>query len=205
MSEMSPEAPPREGRARGGFLGTFTNKIGPLPMWVWLVIVAGILVAWRVYSNRKTASQAASTDTGTSASDVPDFINQTYVTGSPPVQGPPGPAGAPGAPGHPGAAGAPGEPGAPGTPGKRGPAGHTGRPAPAEKPEELTRTWTSIGGSTYAQVAQRLLGNANIHNLHPANAAARRWVAEVYARNHHAKMPRGLRFTYTEGTVTPKR
>lgn len=104
MSEMPAEVPPRRSTG-GGIKGTFTNRIGPLPMWVWLVIVAGILVAWRLYASRKANAQQAATsaaDTSTAASDVPQFVNQTFVSASPPTAGPPGPAGPAGPAGPPG-------------------------------------------------------------------------------------------------------
>jgi hypothetical protein len=59
----------------------FTHKIGPLPMWGWLAIVAGALVAWRLYSGKSSSTatgSTASTDQ-TSANQVPQFVNQTYV------------------------------------------------------------------------------------------------------------------------------
>src|SRR5215469_1481095 len=63
----------------------FTRHIGPLPMWVWLVIVGAVVVGWAWYRNR---SQPASSVSGTSASQVPQFVNQTYTTVQPPS--PPG-------------------------------------------------------------------------------------------------------------------
>lgn len=175
MSETVPERSAPSGG--GGVKGTFTNKIGPLPMWAWVAVIAAVLVGWRVYASRKSASTTDSTGATADTADVPQFVNQTYTTVTAPVQGPPGPQGRQGTPGK-----------SPKPPG----------------PQQLTRTWTSLGGSTYAEVAQRLLGNSDVANLHPANAAAQKWVAGPYKRNHNAKMPKGLEFTYTEGTVTPK-
>jgi hypothetical protein len=181
VSETTAEAPPaRPSPASGGGskFGLFTEKIGPLPMWAWVAIIAVVLIGWRVWKSRQagSASTASSASSDTTAADtVPQFVNQTYVSATPPVQGTPGPAGPPGA------------------------------PAPAPKPAQLTRTWDSLGGSTYAQVAQRLLGNTDVASLHPADAATQKWVSQVYAKNHNAKMPKGLKFTYTEGTVTAKK
>lgn len=173
MSETTPEARPRPAGGDGG--EGFRKKLGPLPMWGWIAVIGGGLVAWRVWHDRKAGAAASSTGTATSidtSSQVPQFVNQTYTTVTPPVVQPPPPV-------------------IIRTPGPR-------------PPEQLTRTWESLGGSTYAQVAQRLLGNPDVANLHPANAAAKNWVEKVYAKNHHAIMPKGLLFTYTEGTVTPK-
>ena len=191
MSESAPERAPSGGRSK---FGLFTEKIGPLPMWAWVAIIAAALIGWRVYSGRKNSASASDTTSadGTNADQVPQFVNQTYVTPTAPVQGTPGP------PGPQGPAGTAGAPGPAGTPGK------PGRPGGAPGPQQLTRTWESLGGSTYAQVAQRLLGNTDVANLHPADNRTRKWVDTVYRKNHHAKMPRGLHFTYTEGTVTAK-
>jgi len=70
MSEQAPE------RAGGN---VFTHRIGPLPMWIWVVIIGGVIVAWSLFKSR-TSANAASQDTGTSAADVPQFVNQTYTT-----------------------------------------------------------------------------------------------------------------------------
>jgi len=87
-------AAPAPPSSRGGRENVFTHKLGPLPMWGWLAIVGGLLVAWRLYSNKTNASAAASqqgqTATGTSSGDtsanlVPQFVNQTYVATSAPL------------------------------------------------------------------------------------------------------------------------
>lgn len=180
MSETVPERGPSQG---GGTKGLFTQKIGPLPMWGWLAIIGGALVGWRVYASRKSA---ASTTAGAMAdtSQVPQFVNQTYVTSTPPVQGPPGP---------------------PGPPGQWIDYGF--RPVPKQPgPEQLTRTWTAPAGgvSDLAQIAQRLTGRADPSLLHPANKIAQNFISGPFARNRSAKVPKGAAFTYTEGTVTPK-
>jgi hypothetical protein len=81
MSEQ-PGAPPAKTPTREN---TFTHKIGPLPMWGWVAIAAGLLVAWRLYSSKKSpaaqqqSGQSASS-TDTAANTVPQFVNQTYTT-----------------------------------------------------------------------------------------------------------------------------
>ena len=81
---------------------------------------------WAYYRNRtgSSSSSAPSTADQTDASQVPQFVNQTYVSPVPPVAPPPIAV----TPGPPGPPGPPGAPGAPGAPGGRGPAGP---PAPA--------------------------------------------------------------------------
>lgn len=51
-------------------------------MWAWVAIVGGALLAYYYWKNKQTA--ATQPATGTSASDVPQFVNQTYVSTSPP-------------------------------------------------------------------------------------------------------------------------
>lgn len=99
MSEQAPEAP-----ARGKKENVFTRKIGPLPMWAWVAIIGGAIIAFSFYKS-KTSGAAASSQTGatTDASQVPQFVNQTYTQPGPP--GPVGPTGATGPAGPPGIVG----------------------------------------------------------------------------------------------------
>lgn len=94
MSEQAPERPasPQRGSS-GGKLGLFKERIGPLPMWVWVAIIAAVLIAWRLYADKKNKSAASTASTGdgsVGADQVPEFINQTYTTvTAPPSQPPP--------------------------------------------------------------------------------------------------------------------
>jgi hypothetical protein len=77
------------GSAPGRRENVFTHKIGPLPMWAWVAIVGGGLVAWRLYSNKTSPSNAAAQQgqaapDSTAANTVPQFVNQTYVSTSAP-------------------------------------------------------------------------------------------------------------------------
>ena len=69
----------------------FTNKLGPLPMWAWVAIAGAGIVVWAYLKNR--SASASSTSGGASsvpASDVPQFVNQTYTTvTAPQVEQPP--------------------------------------------------------------------------------------------------------------------
>jgi hypothetical protein len=179
------EAPPERAApgTRGGFLSTFTTKIGPLPMWAWVAIIAVILVVWRWHA----AKSSAGTSTGTTAADstpadqVPQFVNQTYVTTQPPVT--------------------------PAPPATTSWIDYGFHPAPAPQPkQQLTRTWTAPTGgvSTLAQIAQRLTGTADPARLTPANPVAVSFIKGPFAKNKNAKVPKGATFTYTEGTVTGK-
>lgn len=123
MSGTAPEAParPAASPARGGG-NVFTRKLGPLPMWVWLLISAAVVLGYAYWKNRQQAAQATTqTATGTDASQVPQFVNQTYTTVIPPLTPgppPPGPRGPAGPPGKAGPAGRP--PGPPFVYGKSG-------------------------------------------------------------------------------------
>lgn len=80
MSETAPEAPPRQ----GGGGNVLTRKLGPLPTWVWVAIVATIILAWVVIRQRGSSSTATTSGTAADASQVPQFVNQTFTTVTPP-------------------------------------------------------------------------------------------------------------------------
>jgi hypothetical protein len=89
---MTPEAPPAAPPAapsRGGG-NVLTRKIGPMPAWAWIAIIAAALIGYAYWRNKSSASATAATAAdGTDASQVPQFVNQTYTTVTPPVAGPP--------------------------------------------------------------------------------------------------------------------
>jgi LysM repeat protein len=101
MSEQ-PTAPVSARPARRE--NVFTHKIGPLPMWGWVAIIGGILVAWRMYSSKQSAAAANTSATG-NANTVPQFVNQTYTTVTAPSAAAGTPAGT--APPTPGTGGTP--------------------------------------------------------------------------------------------------
>lgn len=84
MSEQAPEAP-----ARGKKENVFTRKIGPLPMWAWVAIIGGVIIAYSFYKSKTSAASTSTTGATTDASQVPQFVNQTYVQPSPPSAAPP--------------------------------------------------------------------------------------------------------------------
>jgi hypothetical protein len=89
VSEQAPEAPPPAagGGGGGGAGGFLKRKLGPFPMWAWLVIGAALIGMYVIYK-RNQASQAAATSTAatsTDASQIPQFVNQTYTTVTPPA------------------------------------------------------------------------------------------------------------------------
>lgn len=62
MSETAPEQPSSTPPGPPKRENVFTRKLGPLPMWVWLVIVAALILAYVLYSSRK--GKQASTSSG---------------------------------------------------------------------------------------------------------------------------------------------
>lgn len=67
----------------------FTNKIGPLPVWGWMAI--GLLLALFYYLYKKNSATSGgrsastvNTPGGVDSSLVPQFVNQTYTTVTPP-------------------------------------------------------------------------------------------------------------------------
>ena len=106
MSQMAAERAPAKKE------NVFTRKIGPLSMWVWLVIIGGAILAYSLYKSKTAGSTAPASATGTSAADIPQFVNQVYTNPGAPVAGPPG---AIGPSGLTGPGGPPGPPGPPGT------------------------------------------------------------------------------------------
>jgi hypothetical protein len=80
-----PMPPERTEPQRKGLKGTLTRKIGPLPTWVWVLIVVAIILVWVVLKQRKGRQQAE--PARVSAGQVPQFVNQTFTNVGPP--GPP--------------------------------------------------------------------------------------------------------------------
>ncbi len=80
-----------------GNSNVFTRKVGPLPMWTWMGIALVLAIAYYLYKKHSsagasqatgsgsTSGTAANTPGGVDASLVPQFVNQTYVNGTPPA------------------------------------------------------------------------------------------------------------------------
>lgn len=80
---------PPEGGGGGGILGTLTMKIGPLALWMWVILA--ILAYW-IYSKRKAAAQnqqQATTAASTLGTAVYDASGQEIGTITTDVQSTP--------------------------------------------------------------------------------------------------------------------
>lgn len=86
---MTTPDPPK---ARGGG-NVFQRKMGPLPMWAWMAIALVAAVAFYAIRKGSGSTSTASGSTGQTGVDaaggvdsslVPQFVNQTFVQGSPP-------------------------------------------------------------------------------------------------------------------------
>jgi hypothetical protein len=77
----------------GGNLGFLKKPVGPLPLWVWLVLGLFGALGYYVWAKHNAASKTSSTNTstGTDTTDsslIPQFVNQVY-TGNNPPESPP--------------------------------------------------------------------------------------------------------------------
>jgi LysM repeat protein len=67
-----------------------TRKLGPLPMWGWMAIALVIAIAYYLIDKKNSANSASAQGTSSTPTDttdqslVPQFVNQTYVNGTPP-------------------------------------------------------------------------------------------------------------------------
>lgn len=154
MSEQAPEAP-----ARGKKENVFTRKIGPLPMWAWVAIIGGAIIAFSFYKSKTSGAASSQTGSTTDASQVPQFVNQTYTQ-----PGPPGPVGPTGATGPPGASGSP------------GPAGSVPPIIPAPRPGPRTGTFRTEKlryKGNLEQIARR--NHTDMEDLLEANPGLKRY------------------------------
>jgi hypothetical protein len=87
MSEQAPEARPRSSG------NVFTRKVGPLSMWVWMLIALVIAILYYLYKKNSESSSSTSTAAaaagnapgGVDSSLVPQFVNQVYNQETPPA------------------------------------------------------------------------------------------------------------------------
>jgi hypothetical protein len=81
------DAPGTPASSGGGKLGVWKKKYGPLPLWGWGVLVLLGILAYLWYKNKNANATASSTTASdsTGAGQVPQFVNQTYTTVTPPA------------------------------------------------------------------------------------------------------------------------
>lgn len=148
MSEQAPEAP-----VKGKKENVFTRKIGPMPMWAWVAIIGAAIIGFAYYKNKNSAASSSTTGAMTDASQVPQFVNQTYTQPGPPVAGPPGPAG------------------------PAGPVGPVGPGGPVSKPPppkgQATRTEKLRYKGNLDQIAKR--NNIDLEDLLEANPGLKKY------------------------------
>lgn len=86
MASTTP--PPATG---GGIGSTFTRRLGPLPVWVWM---AGGLVLALIYRSWAANAAAGAQQTATTVDTTPPMVSQDYITINAPIstapQEPPG-------------------------------------------------------------------------------------------------------------------
>jgi hypothetical protein len=86
MADTPPDAP---GTSKsGGKLGVWKKKYGPLPLWAWALILLGGILAYLYWKHRSSSSNTSTDTTSgdtTGAGQIPQFVNQTYTTVTPPA------------------------------------------------------------------------------------------------------------------------
>lgn len=94
MSETSFERGYRQGQA-GEFgatkPGTFTQRLGPLPLWGWMAVALLLALGFYLFRKNSSSTNSASPTGTTDSSMVPQFVNQVYNQEEPPNDGNNGP------------------------------------------------------------------------------------------------------------------
>lgn len=191
MSESMPEGPPQ--RSSSG--NVFMRQIGPMPLWGWMGI--GLAIALGYYFWKQNSSKSASTNTTTGSTtgtdvsgQIPQFVNQTYVSGTPPT------ADMPANNGNPKIQPQVTRVNPPPTSTASTPGGVT-----TTVPHYLDRSWTTPNATmTINDIGKSLSVTDPGLNLHPTNTTAKNFMNNVFAKNPNAKVPKGAQFTYVYGS-----
>jgi hypothetical protein len=91
QNEASQQDAPQSQPSGGN--NVFTRKIGPLPMWAWMGILLAVALGYYFWKKNLSASNSSTQnasgtntpDQTTAASQIPQFVNQTFVSGQPPT------------------------------------------------------------------------------------------------------------------------
>lgn len=92
MAEPKAPAAPADG---GGVKGALARKIGPLPTWAWVAIIAGAIVLYELYSSSSSSSSGTAS---TAQSTTPPVVVANYTNVPPSAPEPPGTPGWPRSP-----------------------------------------------------------------------------------------------------------
>ena len=82
MSETAPERP----AARAGGGNVFTHRIGPLPMWVWVALIGGVIVAWSIVTDTGPVTVPQGGGGGCPPGYVKDAKGQCVPRSHPPIK-----------------------------------------------------------------------------------------------------------------------
>lgn len=87
MSEAAPEQVP----SSGGGGNPLTRKLGPMPLWAWMLVAFTVALGYAYWRNRQSSSAAATSSGGSTgdtaaSADIPQFVNQVYTNPTPPTQ-----------------------------------------------------------------------------------------------------------------------
>jgi hypothetical protein len=86
MADATPDAPATN--TGSGKLGVWKKKLGPFPAWLWALLALAAVLIYLWYRHQNSASSSTASDTtasdSTGAGQIPQFVNQTYTTVTPP-------------------------------------------------------------------------------------------------------------------------
>jgi hypothetical protein len=92
MAETATDAPGTSASSGGGKLGVWKKKYGPLPLWGWAIVLLVAILGYLYWKNKNSASSNSASNTtasdSTGAGQIPQFVNQTYTTVTPPAAPP---------------------------------------------------------------------------------------------------------------------
>lgn len=87
MADAPADAPGTPASRGGGKLGVWKKKYGPLPLYGWALLLLLAVLGYLYWKNRNSSANnpSSNTPTDTGAGQIPQFVNQTYTTVTPPA------------------------------------------------------------------------------------------------------------------------